>query len=90
MLDDGSEAALCHNGRGVQLDSHAGRERGEGTFRALTQGYNHWASGRIERLDVNVLSRPIGREAINEARELPPMVVATVYRSICHHLLGNL
>ena len=35
------------------LASHTGRERGEGTFRALTRGYTHWASGRIERLDVN-------------------------------------
>ena len=35
------------------LSSHAGRESGEGTFRALTRGYTHWASGRIDRLDIN-------------------------------------
>lgn len=26
------------------LSTHAGRESGEGTFRALTPGYIHWAS----------------------------------------------
>lgn len=35
------------------LSTHAGRERGEGTFRALTRGYTHWASGRIDRVEVN-------------------------------------
>ena len=35
------------------LDSHTGRERGEGTFRALSRGYTHWASGRVERIEVN-------------------------------------
>ena len=35
------------------LDSHTGRERGEGTFRALSRGYTHWASGRVKRIEVN-------------------------------------
>ena len=35
------------------LDNHTGRERGEGTFRALSHGYTHWASGRVERTEVN-------------------------------------
>ena len=30
------------------LDSHTGRERGEGTFRSLSLGYTHWASGLVE------------------------------------------
>ena len=36
------------------LSSHAGNESGEGTFKALTQGYTHWASGHIDCLDVNI------------------------------------
>ncbi len=35
------------------LASHAGRDSGEGTSRALTRGYIHWASGRIDGLEVN-------------------------------------
>jgi len=35
------------------LSSRVGHESGEGTFRALTRGYTHWASGRIDRLDIN-------------------------------------
>lgn len=37
----------------VYLPSQTGRDTGEGTFRALTRGYNHWASGRIDSLEVN-------------------------------------
>lgn len=33
---------------------HTGRDSGEGTFRALLRGYTHWASGRIDRLEVNL------------------------------------
>lgn len=25
----------------------------QGAFRALTRGYNHWASGRLDQLEVN-------------------------------------
>lgn len=32
---------------------HAGREKTDGTFRALSRGYTHWASGRIERVEAN-------------------------------------
>ena len=35
------------------LSSRVGHESGEGTFRALTRGYTHWASGRIDHLDIN-------------------------------------
>ena len=30
------------------LDSRTGREHGEDTFRALSCGYTHWASGCVE------------------------------------------
>ena len=30
-----------------------GRSSSEGAFRALDRGYNHWASGRIQDLEVN-------------------------------------
>lgn len=36
------------------LSSHAGNESGEGTFKALTQGYTHWVSGHIDCLDINI------------------------------------
>ena len=36
------------------LASGAGRTQSEGTFRALSRGFVHWASGRIESLEVNV------------------------------------
>ena len=35
------------------LSAHASQSSGDGTFRALTRGYTHWASGRIDRLEVN-------------------------------------
>ena len=36
------------------LSAHASRGGVDGTFRALTRGYTHWASGRIDRLEVDV------------------------------------
>ena len=36
------------------LAGHVGRKGDEGAFRALARGYNHWASGRLEQLEVNV------------------------------------
>lgn len=36
------------------LASGAGRTQSEGTFRALTRGFIHWASGRIDSIEVNV------------------------------------
>ena len=40
----------------LSIYSGAGRDVGkqEGTFRALTRGYTHWASGRISQIDVNL------------------------------------
>ena len=31
-----------------------GRSGGEGAFRALARGYVHWASGRMEKLEINI------------------------------------
>lgn len=36
------------------LAGHVGRKGDEGAFRALTRGYNHWASGRLDQLEINV------------------------------------
>ena len=36
------------------LTSGAGRTQSEGTFRALTCGLLHWASGRIDSIEVNI------------------------------------
>ena len=36
------------------LASGAGRTQSEGIFRALSRGFVHWASGRIESIEVNV------------------------------------
>ena len=35
------------------LDSHTGRERGEGTFKALYHGYTHLALSRVEQIEVH-------------------------------------
>lgn len=35
------------------LGSHTGRERGEGTLRALSCGYTHWESDHVEQIKVN-------------------------------------
>lgn len=36
------------------LAAHVDRSDSEGAFRALTRGYTHWASGRLEQLSVNI------------------------------------
>ena len=35
------------------LASGCGRDKTEGAFRALQRGFIHWASGRLDRLEVN-------------------------------------
>lgn len=35
------------------LAGHVGRNGSEGAFRALSRGYTHWASGRLDELQVN-------------------------------------
>ena len=35
------------------LAGHVGRDGDEGAFRALDSGYNQWASGRLEEMEVN-------------------------------------
>lgn len=35
------------------LAGHVGHQETEGAFRALTQGYKHWASGRLQQLENN-------------------------------------
>ena len=35
------------------LADGVGRSKGEGAFRALSRGYTHWASGRMEELEIN-------------------------------------
>ena len=32
-----------------------GHAKAEGAFRALTRGYNHWASGRLAQIQVNTM-----------------------------------
>ena len=36
------------------LTGHVGWSGDEGAFRALTRGYTHWASGRLDQLTVNI------------------------------------
>ena len=38
------------------LAEGVGHSEGGGAFRALSRGYTHWASGRMEQLQVNVNS----------------------------------
>ena len=35
------------------LAEGVGHSKGEGAFRALSRGYTHWASGRMEELGIN-------------------------------------
>jgi hypothetical protein len=35
------------------LAKGVGRSQDKGAFRAISRGYNHWASGRIERVEIN-------------------------------------
>ena len=35
------------------LAGHVGSNNDEGAFRALSWGYTHWASGRIQEIDLN-------------------------------------
>ena len=35
------------------LGCGTGRSQTEGAFRALTRGFNHWASGRLSKIQVN-------------------------------------
>ena len=36
------------------LAGHVGHSSEQGAFRALTRGYNLWASGRIDQIEVNI------------------------------------
>lgn len=36
------------------LAGHVGKSSEQGAFRALARGYLHWASGRLEQLEINV------------------------------------
>ena len=36
------------------LAEHVGKSSEQGAFRALARGHTHWASGRLEQLEVNV------------------------------------
>jgi len=36
------------------LAENVGKSGEEGAFRALSRGYTHWASGRLEQMEVNV------------------------------------
>ena len=39
------------------LAGHVGRRTNDhGAFRALSRGYNHWSSGRLEQLEINALN----------------------------------
>lgn len=38
---------------GVHIFGHVGHVGDEGAFRALTRGYIHWTSGRLEEIQIN-------------------------------------
>ena len=44
---------LCAGMLYTYLACGVGRSEVQGAFRALTRGYNHWASGRLDQLQVN-------------------------------------
>lgn len=46
----------CHFFTGLvytYLAGHVGRVSDHGAFRALSRGYNHWASGRVQEIQIN-------------------------------------
>ena len=45
---------LCSGLLYSYLAGHVGRIGDEGAFRALARGYTHWASGRLEEMEVNI------------------------------------
>ena len=59
------------------LASGAGCNADEGTFQALSRGFIHWQSGRIDKLEIckcpasTFLSCSITNEAFHETRNLP-------------------
>ena len=59
-----SRNSVCVNG--------VGRSHVIGAFKAISRGYNHWASGKIDRHGIlTLLSCAIYNEAINESRQKP-------------------
>ena len=38
----------------AHLAGNVGKTGEEGAFRALARGYTHWASGRLEQMEVNI------------------------------------
>ena len=58
------------------LAGHVGRDGSEGAFRALSRGYTHWASGRLEELQVNT-NHP---EYCHVQCNMKPSMKAGIYR----------
>lgn len=44
---------ISHGTLYQHLSTGVGQERESKTFRALYRGYNHWASGRVDKIEVN-------------------------------------
>ena len=65
------------------LASGAGHSTGQGTFRALTRGFIHWQSGRIDSIEVN-LQHPL---YCNARSQMKPSMKQGTYR--IHVLLGR-
>ena len=72
------------------LAGHVGRDGNEGTFRALIRGYTHWASGRMEELQV-ITNNPDFchvHEAIHEGRYIPCVPSPGTRRESCQNLFS--
>ena len=75
------------------LSAHASQGSGDGTFRALTQEYTHWASGRIDHLEVNVQHPQYCHVQSSMKPSMKPgsyHVWILLERTICHHSQCNL
>jgi len=65
------------------LASGAGCTQSEGTFRALTRGFIHWASGRIDSIEVNV-QNPLYVHIRSSMK--PSMKQGNIYQECLHSL----
>ena len=57
------------------LANGVGRRDAQGAFRALSRGFSHWASGRVDRIEVNINHPEMHYDTFNETRKLSSLLV---------------
>lgn len=67
---------ICEGIRYTYLACGVGRSEVQGAFRALTRGYNHWASGRLDQLQVDTMHP----EYCHDCGTCTPSIKPGIYR----------